>query len=130
MKLLDPIVHSCLPRTKAYLVEVGQVADRTTLKRIQDSSSCKTNDSEHLLRLSAFDPTNDTPIELLHTLPLGIAKFMVVFLWKNVLSSTSDKNRLQAAFTKYHSCKAYSRTFRSLMRYNGSIVGRDFKKLV
>ncbi|KAI8647842.1 hypothetical protein BD408DRAFT_407895 [Parasitella parasitica] len=100
MKLFTPILHSCPPRTKARLLEVSQVNDRVILKQIQDSSSCKKNGSEHLLRLGAFDPTTDTSIELLHTLPLGIAEFLVVFLWKNVLSSTSDKNRLQAALTK------------------------------
>ncbi|KAI8636541.1 hypothetical protein BD408DRAFT_425968, partial [Parasitella parasitica] len=100
MKLLTPIVHTYPPRTKARLLEVSKATDPVMLKQIQDSSSCKKNGSEHLLRLCAFDPTTDTPIELLHTLPLGIAKFMIAFLWKNVLSFTSDKNRLQAALTK------------------------------
>ncbi|KAI8326646.1 hypothetical protein EDC96DRAFT_570099 [Choanephora cucurbitarum] len=50
------------------------------------------NGSEELLRLKAYNPTLDTPIELLHTVPLGIGKALLQFFWKDVL--TKDQQPL------------------------------------
>lgn len=38
------------------------------------------NGSERLLESKAYNPTLDTPVEPLHTLPLGVGKALMQFL--------------------------------------------------
>lgn len=87
------------------------------------------NGSEQLLRLLSYDPTLDTPIELLHTLPLGVGKSLVQFLIKTSLNADEQK-KFQAALNEYRQSQAYSRNFRASINHNGSFLGRDFKQLI
>ncbi|OAD72672.1 hypothetical protein PHYBLDRAFT_73080 [Phycomyces blakesleeanus NRRL 1555(-)] len=88
------------------------------------------NGSEEFLRLEAFDPTKDMPVKILHIIPLGLMKYLMTFLWKQKMLTTSEKGRLQEALNSYKSCKSYSRTFRNKLCHTGSFIGRDFKELI
>ncbi|KAI8329271.1 hypothetical protein BD560DRAFT_441663 [Blakeslea trispora] len=41
---------------------------------------------QELLRLKAFNPILDTPVELLHTLPLGVGKGLLQLWWQEILT--------------------------------------------
>ncbi|KAI8334556.1 hypothetical protein BD560DRAFT_461017 [Blakeslea trispora] len=81
--------------------------------------SYKNTGSKDLLHLESFDPTLDTPVEVLHCLPLGVVKYLVTHLVK--VTSLLQDNR---------SNTSYSRNYRGNLRHVGSFVGRDFKKLI
>ncbi|KAL0095477.1 hypothetical protein F4703DRAFT_1912611 [Phycomyces blakesleeanus] len=88
------------------------------------------NGSEEFLRLEAFDPTKDMSVKILHIIPLGLTKYLMTFLWKKKMLTTSEKGRLQEALNYYKSCKSYSRTFRNKLCHTGLFIGRDFKELI
>ncbi|KAI9032763.1 hypothetical protein CLU79DRAFT_162200 [Phycomyces nitens] len=116
-------------RTNGDLCRLANSTDSTFKQQmVKDFSFCD-NGGKESLRLKPFDPTQDTPIELLHTVPLEVVKFLVVFLWKTALKTLENKTRLQQGLDRYSKCKPYSRAFRSLMKHSGSSVGRNFKQL-
>lgn len=99
-------------------------------------TSGTTNSGAGLLELQAWDLTRDCPVEILHTLPLGIAKYLVQDLWNADSSkghvrlvSPEKENQLAILIRQYRS-NAFSRPFSSSMNYHGSFVDRDFKLLV
>ncbi|OAD65461.1 hypothetical protein PHYBLDRAFT_176058 [Phycomyces blakesleeanus NRRL 1555(-)] len=61
------------------------------------------NGSEEFLRLEAFDPTKDMPVKILHIIPHGLTKYLMTFLWKQKMLTTSEKGRLQEALNSYKS---------------------------
>jgi hypothetical protein len=79
--------------------------------------------------LSGFDPPRDTPIELLHTILLGVLKY----LWHSTHTSwTADQKktfelRLQAANTSGLSIEAIRAGY--IVQYANSLIGRQFKIL-
>ncbi|KAL9538637.1 hypothetical protein MBANPS3_010787 [Mucor bainieri] len=117
------------------MLAVAEPVDEFWVKYLKESfeerSSIK-NGSEELLCLESYEPLLDTPLELLHTLPLGVGKSLISFLWHDVLTE-SQKRKLQTELGKYRASKSYSRTFRAKMVhngvYNGSFIGRDYKIL-
>ncbi|KAL0076448.1 hypothetical protein J3Q64DRAFT_1772074 [Phycomyces blakesleeanus] len=78
------------------------------------------NGSEEFLRLEAFDPTKDMPVKILHIIPHGLTKYLMTFLWKQKMLTTSEKGRLQEALNSY----------KNKLCHTGSFVGRDFKELI
>ncbi|KAJ7811767.1 hypothetical protein B0H13DRAFT_2472436 [Mycena leptocephala] len=80
--------------------------------------------------LSGFDPPRDTPIELLHTILLGVLKY----LWHSThMSWTPDQKktfelRLQAAETSGLSIEGIRAGY--IVQYANSLIGRQFKVLL
>lgn len=102
-KYFDRVNHLHPLRSKGRLRQVAAIDNAAELKKIADTESCTKNGSEELLRLNAYDPTKDGPIEILHTLPLGLAKFLVPFLWKDVLTRETDKKKSIHYYVSQHS---------------------------
>lgn len=131
IKRLEKIVHvdekTIWKRTKKHLLAFANLGADTDLG---NKLSFVKNGSEALMILKAFEGPLDTPTEILHTVLLGVVKFLCTFLWKKVLTSQADKDKFQAGLSKHRSCQAYSRSFRLQMKHNGSFVGRDYKQLV
>ncbi|KAJ7904831.1 hypothetical protein B0H13DRAFT_2510580 [Mycena leptocephala] len=81
------------------------------------------------LTTNGFDPPRDTPIELLHTILLGVLKY----LWHSTHTSwTADQKktfelRLQAANTSGLSIEAIQAGY--IVQYANSLIGRQFKIL-
>ncbi|KAL9536875.1 hypothetical protein MBANPS3_012293 [Mucor bainieri] len=122
--------HAAPARSKDELLYISKIYDAKRLEEIKESTSCDKNGSQELLRLRSFDPVLDTPVEILHSLTLGITKFLVTFLWAQVVKKKEDQAKLQESLQQYRGSKAYKRSFRSLMRHNGSFVGRNYKQLI
>ncbi|KAI7874436.1 uncharacterized protein EV154DRAFT_569723 [Mucor mucedo] len=125
------ISHDYPKRRLEDLHEVVQckVNDPQRFKMLDQTYSFSVNGSEAFLRLNAFDPTRDCPVEVLHTVSLGCVKYLVDYLTKTVLSP-SEIVTLDAALQSSRNRDAYPRTFRRSLRHSGSFVGRDYKQLV
>ncbi|KAJ7821070.1 hypothetical protein B0H13DRAFT_1551076, partial [Mycena leptocephala] len=65
-----------------------------------------------------FDPTKDTPVEILHTILFGVVKY----IWHTTYSI-----RLQSASTDSLSIPAIRANY--IMQYAGSLIGRQLKTI-
>ncbi|KAI8328459.1 hypothetical protein BD560DRAFT_464511 [Blakeslea trispora] len=127
-KLLAPINHhECQNRTIEDLQSFLLSRNARYLKEMKKKGYGK--NGQELLRLKAFNPILDTPVELLHTIPLGVGKGLLQLLWQEILTVT-QKDLLQKAITDQRTSPAYTRNLRATLNHNGSFVGRDFKQLI
>lgn len=125
------VLHDYRRRDLSQLYEVVRCnsADVPRYKMISDKYSFLVNGSEKFLILRAFDPTQDCPVDVLHTVPLGVIKYLVDYLMKSVLTE-SQRDHLGNILLSCRNKDAYSRTFRKNLRHCGSFLGRDYKQLV
>lgn len=133
-------VHTC--RTRSHYILAASDKDRKKVK-IDDALpgfslsahdlSFKFTGSQDFLQLDSFDPSRDTPIEVLHCLPLGVVKYLIEHLVKITLAGRRNEpklKRLTAQLELNRDNPSYSRNFRKHLRHVGSFVGRDFKQLI
>ena len=86
-----------------------------------------------VLTLDGFDPAIDTPIEILHTILLGIVKYVWHDTYSNVLSKSGWKERQFVEHLKCINRKGLSIPpikAEYIMKYGNSLIGRHFRTLV
>ncbi|KAI7890759.1 uncharacterized protein EV154DRAFT_481888 [Mucor mucedo] len=87
--------------------------------------------SERLLELASYNPAEDTPVEILHTILLDIGRYLVNHLIKvTIFKNKSVMTILITAVNRYEFCKNYSRNFSRQLKHFGSFLGRDYKQLL
>lgn len=76
-----------------------------------------------------FDPHRDTPVEVLHVVLLGFVKYF----WRDAIAriSVSDKEILVARLSSFDTSGLDIPTLSgyTLVRYAGSLTGRDFRAI-
>ncbi|THU82965.1 hypothetical protein K435DRAFT_823079 [Dendrothele bispora CBS 962.96] len=83
-----------------------------------------------LLDISGLDPTQDTPVEILHTILLGIVKY-VWFMFHSKLSEEQQRlftTRLQSTDTDGLSVPPIRAAY--MMQYRNALIGKHFKTLM
>ncbi|KAI7871420.1 uncharacterized protein EV154DRAFT_111970 [Mucor mucedo] len=84
--------------------------------------------AEELLKLKAVDLSQDLPVEILHTLLLGMTNYCFKIAHDHFLNDSQLK-KLTELFRNYNS-KALHRNLTSSLSAYRSYLGRDFKILV
>ncbi|KAI8374795.1 hypothetical protein BD560DRAFT_433797 [Blakeslea trispora] len=127
-KLLEAIHHDrCVKRRIEDLRIFLEATDATYLAKMNSEGYGK--NGKELLCSRAFNPILDTPVELLHTIPLSVGKGLLQLLWQEILTVT-QKDLLQKAISDQRTSPAYTGNLRATLNHNGSFVGRDFKQLI
>lgn len=108
----------------------GEKSKRDAIKEAHDNlpTSCY----NAALRLSGMDVHTDTPVEILHTILLGILKYF----WRHVINVLSDSGKEKLKIRLYsmdvHGLHPDLTLLngKTLVQYAGSLVGRDFRHIV
>ncbi|KAL0081013.1 hypothetical protein J3Q64DRAFT_1838260 [Phycomyces blakesleeanus] len=99
--------------TKEFLYAFVTVNTDSELYKHRCGLNYSKNGSKEFLRLEAFDAIKNMPIEILHTIPLGLSQYLVTYLFKFSRMSTAEIARLEPALSSYRVCKSYNRRFRN-----------------
>ncbi|KAL0582255.1 hypothetical protein ABG067_007900, partial [Albugo candida] len=106
----------------------GRGNTEPTLERNFDNLSFKLTGGETFVKLNALDLSKDSPVEILHTVQLGMVKYCFIIAYGNFLNQDHIV-ALTKLFRNYNS-KALHRNLTSSLKSFRSFLGRDYKILV
>ncbi|KAL9539146.1 hypothetical protein MBANPS3_010437 [Mucor bainieri] len=121
--------YQCSPRSEEVVEKMYQeflsTGSAAKLKDVQGGYELK--GGQALLKLRALDTMKDLPIELLHTIMLGVGKELVRCLPREQdFLQPVEKSLLETKLFG-HSFGGFSRCLRSFLRLHRSFLGRDYK---
>ncbi|KII94845.1 hypothetical protein PLICRDRAFT_693166 [Plicaturopsis crispa FD-325 SS-3] len=101
---------------------------RNVLRKVRDTMPA--NIYNPVLRIADFDPNQDSPVEILHVVLLGIVKYW----WRDAVSrqTSEGKEELKARLSSVDIAGLNISQLRghTLVQYAGSLVGRDFRVIL
>lgn len=116
---------NCAPRSESVVCKMYQkyLRNGNTRALINENTGYKLISGQALLQLKSFDTMQDCPIELLHTIMLGVGKSLVkCLLHEGDFLTAAGKSLLETRLFGYES-KGFSRKLRSSLRLHGSFLG-------
>ncbi|KAI8378910.1 hypothetical protein BD560DRAFT_487811 [Blakeslea trispora] len=125
-------------RVRSHYVTAASTSDRSSVildaPKAGESSvakvlSFKDTNTSALLQLKSFDPQQDTPTEILHTVLLGVSKYLITDLVK-IIATKAQLTKITTALDHYKHSKGFSRKLSRKLQHVGSFLGRDFKVLL
>ncbi|KAF9783812.1 hypothetical protein BJ322DRAFT_1021595 [Thelephora terrestris] len=94
---------------------------------VDENQSLTTN---KIFTLKGFDPTQDSPIEILHTILLGIVKYNWHFSHTKWTTEQKKKYAVQLQSTNIDGLNIPPIRAGYIMQYAGSFIGRQFKSII
>ncbi|KAL0097153.1 hypothetical protein J3Q64DRAFT_1857203 [Phycomyces blakesleeanus] len=124
----EKAIPSVLPNIDDLYLRMEKSMDKTSI--LTDLGYSHTS-AKDLLCLQSFDPALDIPVEILHTVALGVCKYLVNHLFKEVLKgNTALQVKLSNLLEQEKGSRDFTRTFRNKLRHSGSYLGKEFKILM
>lgn len=127
----DGLDYNCAPRSESVVASMYQDYLRSGGNKnllVDKTTGYKLVRGQVLTKLKSFDTMVDCPIELLHTVMLGVGKALVKCLLGDLLNP-AEKSHLEKKLLNYNS-NGFSRKLRSSLRLHGSFLDRDYKLLM
>jgi hypothetical protein len=121
------------PRGKSYYLKVNMCFNlpyRYYLSKYYESKGFKYSKGSSLLQLESFDPQYDTPIEILHTLCLGIIKEAIIYTFNICKVYCISIKKIEQEITRIKLTNKLIPTFSYKLESYSKYNGKDYKALI
>ncbi|KAJ3978248.1 hypothetical protein F5890DRAFT_1422760, partial [Lentinula detonsa] len=129
-KITQTWIEKLLEKARAYKAK-GKLSDEEIATKLADWLENEPGEKMNpLLDITGLDPSQDTPVEILHTILLGIVKYV----WHMSVSSMSEKElellaiRLQSADLDGLTVPPLRAAY--MIQYRNNLIGKHFKTIM
>jgi hypothetical protein len=113
-----------------YVAKLYSLPEKTFEKQFYSNLGYKPTKASELLKLSSFNPTIDTPVEILHTLCLGIIKDIVTYSLEVFKVNGIPIKIINTAIIKFKKSNNFTPNLSYNLEYYHKYNGKDWKALI